>query len=55
MVLFAQDVALLQNRGIKLEGDWFVLNVVIKHPSPEGPSSTKHAPLLRLGLKLLGT
>ncbi len=55
MVLFARHAALLQNRGIKLEVDWFALNVVIKHPPLEGLSLTRHAPLLQLGLKLLGT
>jgi hypothetical protein len=55
MVLFARRAALLQNRGIKLEGDWFALNVAIKHLPPEGLSLTRHAPLLQLGLKLLGT
>jgi hypothetical protein len=55
MVLSAQHVALFQNRGIKLGGDWFALDVATKHLPPEVRSSIKHAPPLRLGLKRLGT
>ncbi len=55
MVLSAQHVAVFQNRGIKLEGDWFALDVVTKPLPLEVRSSIKHAPPLRLGLKLLGT
>ena len=55
MVLSAQHVALFQSRGIKLGGDWFAPDVVTKHPLPGARSSTKRAPLLRLGLRLLGT
>ena len=54
MVLSAQHVALYQSRGIKLGGDWFAPDVVTKHPPLGVRSSTKHAPLLRLGLKLHG-
>lgn len=54
MVLSAQHVALYQSRGIKLGGDWFAPDVVTKHPPLEVLSSTKRAPLLRLGLKLHG-
>lgn len=55
MVLSAQHVALFQSRGIKLGGDWFAPDVVTKHPPLEVRFSIKHALLLRLGLKLLGT
>jgi hypothetical protein len=55
MVLSAQHAALYQSRGIKLGGDWFAPDVVTKHPPLEVRSSTKRAPLLRLGLKLHGT
>jgi hypothetical protein len=55
MVLSARPVALYQNRGVKLVGDWFALDVVTKQPQLEVPYSTKRAPLLRLGLKLHGT
>jgi len=55
MVLSAQPVTLFQNRGIKLGGDLFALDVATKHPPLEVRSSIKHAPPLRLGLKLLGT
>ncbi len=54
MVLSAQHVALFQSHGIKLEGGWFAPDAVTKHQSLEVRSSTKHAPPLRLGLKLLG-
>ncbi len=55
MILSAQHVTLFQNRGIKLGGDLFALDVATKHPPLEVRSSIKHAPPLRPGLKLLGT
>ena len=47
--------SLSRSLGIKLEGDWFALDVATKHQLLEVRSSIKHVRLLQLGLRLLGT